>query len=178
MTAKKKAASAKTVESTPELVTPAEHAETTEDVEPDQHVSDPEIPDDVEIGARSSDMETPSTEHRKVFVLGPGSVDNSRNPYTESSGFDHEPNKAATRQYAIDGGMWPTGDVRHVSTKRHPDGESWVLTYAVDVIPANGAPEGSQTPHVVAEDGDAEGAINYSPPEKVAEHVDQTPAGE
>jgi hypothetical protein len=180
MTAKKtsKAASAKAVADVPELVEPDEHAETTDTLEPDQHVSDPEVPNDVEIGARSADMETPSTEHRKVFVLGPNPYQTGTNPYTESSGYDHEPNKAATRQYAIDGGMWPTGDVRHVSTKRHPDGESWILTYAVDVIPANDAPEGSQTPHVVAEDGDAEGAINYLPPSEVEQHADQTPAAE
>jgi hypothetical protein len=157
-----------------ELVTPEEHAETTETVEPDEHVSDPGVPDDVEVAARSADMDKPSTEHRKVFVLGPNSVDNSTNPYTEAHDYDHEPNKAATRQYAIDQGMWPTGDVRHVSTKRHPDGVSWVLTYAVDVIPANDAPDGSQTPRVVAEDGDAEGATNYMPPSAVEAHDDNT----
>ena len=139
-----------------ELVTPEGHAEASEGVEPEQHVSDPEVPDDVEIAARSADMDTPSTTHEKVFVLGPNPFQSGRNPYTGASGFDHEPNKAATRQYAIDGGMWPTSDVSFKSAKRHPDGESWILTYSVDVIPANDAPDGSQSPMVVAEDGDAE----------------------
>lgn len=168
MAGKKKAAE-KSVESTPELVTPEEHAEPTQDLEPAQHVSDPDVPDDVEIAARSADMDTPSTTHEKIFVLGPSPLFRD-NPYTADHGFDHEPNKAATRQYAIDQGLWPTGEVTHKSTKRHPDGESWILTYSVPVIPANDAPDGSQTPRVVAEDGDAEGARNYSPPSKVAEH--------
>lgn len=149
----------------PELVTPAEHAAATESLEPGEHVSDPDVPNDVEVAARSADMDAPSTEHEKVFVLGPAPRGhNSSNPYTEARGFDHEPNKAATRQYAIDSGLWPTGDVRFKGAKKHPDGESWVLTYAVDVVPANDAPDGSQSPHVVAADGDAEGATNYAPP--------------
>lgn len=149
----------------PELVTPAEHAAATESLEPGEHVSDPDVPNDVEVAARSVDMEKPSLEHEKVFVLGPAPRGhNSSNPYTEARGFDHEPNKAATRQYAIDSGLWPTGDVRFKGAKKHPDGESWVLTYAVDVIPANDAPDGSQSPHIVAADGDAEGATNYAPP--------------
>lgn len=157
-----------------ELVTPEEHAEASEGVEPDQHISDPEISDDVEIAARSADMDQPSTTHEKVFVLGPNPYQGSANPYTEKSGFDHEPNKAATRQYAIDAGLWPTGDVTVKSSKKHPDGVSWIVTYSVEVIPANDAPDGSQSPKVVAEDGDAEGATNYLPPADVAQHDDVT----
>lgn len=157
-----------------ELVTPEEHAETVESIDPGQHVSEPDVPNDVEIAARSADMDEPSTTHEKVFVLGPSPLGGKSNPYTEANGYDHEPNKAATRQYAIDHGLWPTGDVRFKSGKRHPDGESWILTYVVDVIPANDAPDGSQSPRVVAEDGDAEGATNYSPPENVDEHDDVT----
>lgn len=152
------------------LTTPIEHAGATEGVEPGQHVSDPDVPNDVEIAARSADMDSPSAVHEKVFVLGPNPVENSHNPYTEANGFDHEPNKGATRQFAIDQGLWPTGEVTHKSTKRHPDGRSWVLAYTVPVIPANDAPDGSQSPRVVAADGDAEGALNYSPPSAAAEH--------
>tara|TARA_R100000664_G_scaffold26315_1_gene36478 strand:+ start:889 stop:1380 length:492 start_codon:yes stop_codon:yes gene_type:complete len=144
-----------------DLTTPAEHAEATEGVKPGQDVADPRVPNDVEVAARSVDMQSPSTTHEKDFVLGPGSVDNSRNPYTEANGFDHEPNKAATRQYAIDAGMWPTGEAAFKRAKRHPDGESWVLTYAVPVIPAHDAAGDAPTPRVVAADGDAEGATNY-----------------
>lgn len=158
----------------PELVTPAEHAAATDSLEQGEHVSDPGVPNDVEVAARSADMEAPSEQHEKVFVLGPAPRGhNSTNPYTEARGYDHEPNKAATRQYAIDSGLWPTGDVEVKSAKRHPDGESWILTYAVPVIPANDAPDGSQSPAVVAPDGDATGATNYAPP---SESGDETAA--
>lgn len=157
-----------------ELVTPEEHAETTESIEPGEHVSDPDVPNDVEVVARSADMDSPSTTHEKAFVLGPSPLGGKSNPYTEANGYDHEPNKAATRQYAIDAGLWPTGGVRFKSGKKHPDGVSWILTYVVDVIPANDAPDGAQSPRVVADDGDAEGATNYSPPENVEQHDDAT----
>lgn len=153
----------------PELVTPTEHAAATESLEPGEHVSDPDVPDDVEVAARSADMEKPSTTHEKAFVLGPAPRGhNDANPYTEGRGFDHEPNKAATRQYAIDAGLWPVGEVSFKSAARHPDGESWVLTYVVDVIPANDAEDGAQSPRVVAPDGDAEGATNYAPPSEAS----------
>ena len=158
----------------PELVTPARHAAATDSLEQGEHVSDPGVPNDVEVAARSADMEAPSEQHEKVFVLGPAPRGhNSTNPYTEARGYDHEPNKAATRQYAIDSGLWPTGDVEVKSAKRHPDGESWILTYAVPVIPANDAPDGSQSPAVVAPDGDATGATNYATP---SESGDETAA--
>lgn len=178
-----------TVDETPELVTPEEHAETFDGIEPDADISDDSVPDDVEIAARSADMDEPSTTHEKVFVLGPGIGNPSKNPYTEANGYDHQPNKDATRQYAIDQGMWPTSDVSFKSAKRHPDGASWILTYTVDVIPAADAPEGSQTPSVTGavfpeydDNGDATGdstvveAVNYSPPEDVDDHAggDQT----
>lgn len=147
-----------------ELVTPEEHVEASEGVEPDEHISDDEVPADVEVAARSADMDEPSTTHVKTFVVGPNPYQTGRNPYTEASGFDHEPNKAATRQGAIAAGLWPTGDVSFKSAKKHPDGSSWILTYTVEVIPAHDAAPGATHPQVVAEDGDAEGATNYSPP--------------
>lgn len=159
-----------------ELVTPEEHAESFESIEPGADVSDESVPDDVEVAARSADMDTPSTTHEKVFVLGPNAYSPDRNPYTEAQGYDHEPNKAATRQYAIDGGMWPTGDVRFKSAKRHPDGASWILTYEVPVIPAHTAEDGAQSPRVVGGDGadGVEDATNYLPPEDVEQHDDVT----
>lgn len=154
-----------------DLVTPEEHAEVTEGVEPDESVADESVPADVEIAARSADMDKPSDTHEKVFVLGPNPYSPNKNPYTETSGFDHEPNKAATRQYAIDAGLWPTGDVRFKSAKKHADGVSWALTYAVDVIPAHNALDGAPTPEVVASDGDAEGAQNYVAPSSADEQT-------
>lgn len=171
-----------------ELVTPEEHAEAYESVEPGQDVADDGVPADVEIASRSADMSSPSTTHEKAFVLGPNPYSPSKNPYTEANGYDHEPNKAATRQYAIDGGMWPTADVEFKSAKKHPDGVSWILTYTVEVIPAHDAEPGSQTPRVVGSDGAdvpedaaeddaaalASGATNYLPPEDVEQHDDNT----
>jgi hypothetical protein len=181
MTAKKKTEQAG--ENVDELVTPEEHTEAMEGIEPTEDVSDPGVPADVEVASRSADMDTPSTTHEKTFVAGPNPVDNSKNPYTEANGYDHEPNKLVTRQYAIDAGLWPTADVAFKSAKKHPDGESWILTYTVEVIPANDAPEGSQTPSVSAvalpeydDEGEATGetkvvdALNYLPPEAVAAH--------
>lgn len=133
----------------------------------EEHVAD--TPDPVEVAARSADMVKPSTEHRKVFVLGPDPSSPDSNPYTESRGYDHEPNKAATRQYMIDQGLWPTADVRFVSGKRHDDGISWVLTYAVEAIPAHESPLGSTNPEVVADDTDEGGATKAQNAEPATE---------
>jgi len=172
-----------------ELTSPDEHAETFDEIPEGADVSDERVPDDVEIGARSADMDEPSTTHEKQFVLGPNPYVKGKNPYTEAAGYDHEPNKAAVRQYMIDQGLWPTADVQHKSTKKHPDGSSWILTYTVEAIPANDAPDGSQTPRVVGSDGAdvpddvddddvravaATGATNYLPPEDVEQHDDVT----
>lgn len=83
------------------------------------------------IAIRSADIDEPKAdEHVKVFVLPPGPKP------TEELGFDHSANKAATRQYALNHGLRPVGDVRHVSTKKHNGGPAWALTYAVAVVPA------------------------------------------
>jgi hypothetical protein len=87
------------------------------------------------IARRSADIherEAKSNEHVKVFVLPPGPKP------TEANGYDHAANKAATRQYALSGGLRPVGeldDVRLVSIKQHDNGVSWLLTYAVEVVP-------------------------------------------
>ncbi|UYL87138.1 hypothetical protein QEH40_gp17 [Microbacterium phage OscarSo] len=173
----------KTESGAAELVTPEEHAETTESLEPGQDVSEPEVPADVEVAARSADMDSPSTTHEKIFVLGPGIGNPSKNPYTEANGYDHEPNKAAARQYAIDSGMWPVAPVEFKSAKRHPDGVSWILTYTVEVIPAHDAAEGAQTPRVTGSDGkdaaheesaNATEATNYAPPAETVEGDEPT----
>lgn len=109
-----------------------------------ESVSD--LPFEEEVAARSADTVKPSDHFTKVFVLGPGT-------YTAAVGFDHDPNKAATRQYAIDAGLWPTADVEHVSTKTHDDGVSKVLTYRVAVAPAHLVGPESPHPEVVGEVG-------------------------
>lgn len=113
----------------------------TEAAEPENvGLTDAEI-----IARRSADIdaeEAKDNEHVKVFVLPPGPKP------TEANGYDHEANKAATRQYAISQGMRPTGDVRLVSIKQHQNRVSWVLTYAVPVAVAEKI-EAPSEPHVV-----------------------------
>lgn len=81
------------------------------------------------IARRTTDISKDSAdEHVKIFVIGPCDKP------TEANGYDHEPNKAATRQYAISQGMRPLGDVRLVSTKKHEGTTNvWDLTYALKV---------------------------------------------
>jgi len=116
--------------------------ETTEEkVEPENvGLSDAEI-----IARRSADIhkaEAKGNEHVKVFVLPPGPKP------TEANGYDHEANKAATKQYAISQGMRPVGDVRLVSIAQHRNKVSWVLTYAVEVAVAEKI-EAPSEPHIV-----------------------------
>lgn len=111
------------------------------------------LPPAEEVDARSADLDHATTLHRKEFVLGPG-------VYSAKTDYDHEPNKAATRQYAISLGLWPVGDVRFVSNTLHEDGLSRVLTYEVDTRPAHTFTDESDHPEVVAADGDATGATN------------------
>lgn len=92
------------------------------------------------VARKSADVHTESSnEHVKVFVLPPGPKP------TPDNGYSHEANKAATLQYMISQGLRPAGDVRHVSTKQHDNGVSWVLTYAVPAIPAEDEPEEAVT---------------------------------
>lgn len=79
------------------------------------------------VARRTIDTDEPTLgEHVKVFVLAGAKP-------TEANDYDHEPNKAATRQYAISQGMRPTGDVKVKSIKRNRDGVAWDVTYAVPV---------------------------------------------
>jgi hypothetical protein len=111
-----------------------------------------------EVEARSADQDKPSTTRRKVFVLGPDPTSPDRNPYTESKGYDHEPNLAALRQETINQGMWPTAPAKFVSAKRNADGKSWDLTYSIEVSPTHRVPAESEHPEVIADDTDKDGA--------------------
>lgn len=117
-----------------------------ENAEPEEAtLSDAEI-----IARRSADVhKSAATEHVKIFTLPPGPKP------TEANGYDHEANKAATRQYAISQGMRPTGDVRLVSTKQHPNGVSWNLTYSVPVAVAEKIADPSEPEIVTGGDGAA-----------------------
>lgn len=88
-------------------------------------LSDAEI-----IARRSADIHAKAAtkhEHVKEFVLPPGPKP------TAANGYDHAANEAATRQYALNQGMRPVGDVRLVSISQHKNGISWVCKYAVEV---------------------------------------------
>lgn len=90
---------------------------------------DADLTDGQIIALRTTDTDKDSIdEYVKIFVHGPGPKP------IEENGHDHSANKAATREFAIQNGLRPTGDVRHVSTKRNRDKVSWDLTYAVPVL--------------------------------------------
>lgn len=100
------------------------------------------------IARRSADIHTETAkdhEHVKVFVLGGGIAKPTKD------GYDHEPNKAATRQYAISQGMRPNGETRLVSVKQHPDGVSWVVTYAQPVAVDDATLEVASGPDIVTD---------------------------
>lgn len=109
------------------------------------HVGDADA--DTEVAARSTDVDEVETSvHRKEFVHGPG-------VYTVASGFSHEANIAAVRQYLINSGLRPVGDVKYVSTTKHPDGVSKVLAYEVEAVPAHLAEAYEVAhPHVIQDD--------------------------
>ena len=138
MPSKSKTAKAKTAAANKAIATPADegksptmHADATPDTAPaaNDHVADGTPAE--EVAGRSADVEVDeSVEHVKEFVLGPGD-------YSERNGYNHDANKSATRQYMISQGLRPVGDVKHVSTKTHPDGKSKVLKYSVTAVPAH-----------------------------------------
>lgn len=134
-------------------------SDTTNETEPDEQASASALPQPEEVEARSADLDHATTKRRKVFVLGPGARrGGDAVEYTKAAGFDHEANFAATRQEAIGAGLWPVGDVRFVSSKRHADGVSRELTYEVDVRPAVDVLDESPHPEVIADDTDKGGA--------------------
>lgn len=120
-----KKTTATTETSTPETDSTAE--DVAEEVAENAELSDGEL-----TARRGADIEADSSDaFVKVFVLEPGPKP------TEANGYDHRANFAATRQYAMQQGLRPTGDVKHVSTKGFgPGGKSWAVTYSVPVIPA------------------------------------------
>lgn len=146
------------------LTDPPAHADpvdTTEDGATAVPVPAVELDLPHEVEARSADTDKPGTAFRKVFIVGriPG------DDFTASGGYDHEPNKAATRQYAIAAGLWPTADVKFVSKRKHDDGVSTVLTYSVEVAPAHRVADGSDHPEVVDQQtGDSDKAANAEQP--------------
>lgn len=117
---------------------------------------------DAEVVARKSQDvgKASSDRHVKVFVIPAGPKP------TESNGFSHEANKAATVQYMISQGLRPTGDVKLDSIKEQKRRDvlvGWELTYSVPAIPA------------VKYDVETEPVYVVKPGESVSANTDQAP---
>jgi hypothetical protein len=99
---------------------------------------------EVEVDERSADG-AEGTRHVKEFVV----------PAARWTGEDyqHEANRAAVVNEAIQRGLHPRGDVSFDGQEEHPDGVSLVLTYSVETVPSSvdHQPEDTTTPRDVIE---------------------------
>lgn len=98
----------------------------------------------VEVDERSPDGSS-GTRHVKEFVvLG----DN----WTGEE-YQHEANKAAVANEAIQRGLHPRGEAKFDGAEDHEDGASLVLTYSVETVPSSidDKPEDTTTPRDVIE---------------------------
>lgn len=99
---------------------------------------------EVEVAERTADTTKASTPtHRKTFVLLQEQYDSRR--------FNHQPNINATRQFMLDYGLRPVGDVKFVGSEKHRDGVSVKLHYEGQAIPAVVATAPSVNHTVVAQ---------------------------
>lgn len=102
-----------------------------------------------EVDERSADG-SQGTRHVKAFVV----------LARDWSGTDdqHEANRAAVANEAIQHGLHPRGDVSFDGAEDHPDGQSLTLTYSVETVPASvdHRPQDTTTPREILTDG-AEG---------------------
>lgn len=104
---------------------------------------------ETEVGKRSADG-SDGTRHVKEFVLLARQWGGSDD--------EHTAHKASVAGDAIQRGLHPRGDVRFDGAEDHPDGQSVVLTYSVETVPASvdHAPQDTTTPRNILTDG-AEG---------------------
>lgn len=85
---------------------------------------------EVEVAQRSADVTSKATNtHTKVFR-----VDHGTYPFDENA-IDHEANIGATRQYMIDHGLRPVGDVKYTGSTKY-DERTQDLKYEVEALPA------------------------------------------
>lgn len=105
--------------------------------------------DAAEVAQRSADG-SDGTRHVKEFVV-------LARQWGDSDA-EHTANKAAVANEAIQRGLHPRGDVTFDGSSEHDDGQSLVLTYSVETIPAivDHTPQDTTTPRAVLTDG-AEG---------------------
>lgn len=101
---------------------------------------------DVEVDERSADG-ADGTRFVKEFVV-------LARQWGDSEG-EHTANRAGVVNEAIQRGLHPRGDVSFDGAEAHDDGESTVLTYSVETVPASvdHQPEDTTTPRSVIEGG-------------------------
>jgi hypothetical protein len=99
---------------------------------------------DVEVDKRSADG-SEGTRHVKEFVVLAARW--------TGEDYQHEANRAALVNEAIQRGLHPRGDVSFDGQEDHPDGQSLVLTYSVETVPSSvdDQPEDTTTPREVIE---------------------------
>lgn len=118
------------------------------DVDEPKDGVDKDLTDGEFIALKTTDTDKDSSDSFvKVFVLSAGPEP------TESNGFSHEANKAATRQFALQSGLRPTGEVALSSTTEQKRGDlsiGWELTYTVPVQPASKYDVQTEPVHVLA----------------------------
>ncbi|MER5715722.1 hypothetical protein [Streptomyces sp. NPDC002132] len=124
-------------------------AETTADKPSTQELEQKQFPakagaPDVEVDKRSPDG-AEGTRHVKEFVV------HSKEWTGEE--YQHEANKAAVHNEAIQRGLHPRGEASFDGHEDHPDGVSVVLTYSVETVPSSvdDQPEDTTTPRDVIE---------------------------
>lgn len=110
---------------------------------------------DVEVDERSADG-AKGTRHVKEFIV------HGRNWTGEE--YQHEANRAAVTNEAIQRGLHPRGDVSFDGAADHDDGVSVVLTYSVETVPSSvdHSPEDTTTPRDVIEADDKDTSSSKS----------------
>ncbi|MFI5687896.1 hypothetical protein [Streptomyces sp. NPDC051636] len=100
---------------------------------------------DVEVDERSPDGAS-GTRHVKEFVVHSAGWSGEE--------YQHEANKAAVANEAIQRGLHPRGEALFDGAEDHDDGVSVVLTYSVETVPSSvdHSPEDTTTPRDVIED--------------------------
>ncbi|MFI2761394.1 hypothetical protein ACH5A3_21370 [Streptomyces echinatus] len=99
---------------------------------------------DVEVDERSADG-SKGMRHVKEFVVHGGTWTGEE--------YQHEANRAAVHNEAIQRGLHPRGETSFDGAEDHPDGVSVVLTYSVETVPSSidHQPEDTTTPRDVIE---------------------------
>jgi hypothetical protein len=102
---------------------------------------------EAEVAKRSADG-SDGTRYVKDFVVLGGQLGDEDGP-------EHDPNKGATLQDAIQRGLHPRGDVRFDGAELTADGVSRSLRYSVEVVPSvmDSEPEKTTTPRQKIDEG-------------------------